>query len=85
MWMFLVSGTKKKMKRVMTKTNAPKNKKIKYLRWHNMVRNTCAMTKVTNMFTDTLMLCPADLISSGKISLGTNHPNGPHDHAKPET
>ena len=31
------------------------------------------------------MLCPADRISSGKISLGTSHPRGPHDQANPAT
>ena len=33
--------------------------------------------------TATVILCPADQISNGKISLGTNHPSGPHDHANP--
>lgn len=37
------------------------------------------------MLTPTLILCPADLTSSGKISLGTNQPRGPHDHAKAAT
>lgn len=40
------------------------------------------MTKVMARFTDTTMACPADRISMGKISLGTNHPKGPQDHAK---
>ena len=35
--------------------------------------------------TATVILCPADRISKGKISLGTNHPSGPHDHANPVT
>ena len=43
------------------------------------------MKKVNNMLTATVILCPADRISSGNISLGTSHPNGPHDHAKAET
>ncbi|CAA6658407.1 unnamed protein product [Spirodela intermedia] len=37
------------------------------------------MTKVKNMFTETLMDCPADRISRGKISDGTSHPRGPQD------
>ena len=43
------------------------------------------MTKVNNMLTETLMACPAERISRGQISLGTNHPNGPQDHAKAAT
>ena len=43
------------------------------------------MTKVKNMFTETLILCAADLISNGKISDGTSQPSGPHDHAKADT
>ena len=43
------------------------------------------MMKVKNMLIETLMDCPADRISRGKISLGTNHPNGPHDHANAAT
>ena len=43
------------------------------------------MAKVKSMLTDTLMDCPAERISRGKISLGTNQPSGPHDQAKPAT
>ena len=43
------------------------------------------MAKVKIMFTATLMACPADRISRGQISLGTNHPNGPQDHANAAT
>lgn len=43
------------------------------------------MRKVKNMLTETLTACPAGLISNGQISLGTNQPNGPHDHANPAT
>lgn len=28
---------------------------------------------------------PALRVSNGKISLGISHPNGPHDHANPDT
>src|SRR4051812_20334461 len=80
---FLVSGRKKATKTVMTITHAPKKKKSMNLKRHSMGRNACAMMKVHSMFMDTVMLCPADLISSGKISLGTSHPSGPHDHANP--
>jgi hypothetical protein len=37
------------------------------------------------MLMHTVMLCPDDLVSSGKISLGINHPRGPHDHANADT
>jgi hypothetical protein len=37
------------------------------------------------MLVDTVMACPADLVSSGNISLGINHPSGPHDHANDDT
>lgn len=43
------------------------------------------MINVNNMFTETLILCAAERISSGNISLGTNQPNGPHDQANPAT
>ncbi|CAA7402780.1 unnamed protein product [Spirodela intermedia] len=38
------------------------------------------MAAVKKRLTQTTMLCPADLVSRGKISLGTSHPSGPHDH-----
>lgn len=40
---------------------------------------------VKRRFTATVMLCPADWISSANISLGTLHPSGPHDHPKAMT
>lgn len=43
------------------------------------------MMNVKSMFTETVILCAADRISSGKISLGTNHPRGPQDQANPAT
>ena len=43
------------------------------------------MTNVNNMLTDTLMAWPADRISRGQISLGTNQPNGPQDQANAAT
>lgn len=51
--------------------------------WNSMARNDCATTVVNRKFTVTAMLCPADLTSSGKISLGTSHPSGPHDYPNP--
>uniref|UniRef100_A0A0A9HB98 GSVIVT00019956001, HT5 n=1 Tax=Arundo donax TaxID=35708 RepID=A0A0A9HB98_ARUDO len=56
-----------------------------YLRWQSMERNACAMTKVKSRFTHTVTLCPADLVSSGNVSLGMSHPSGPQDQAKEET
>lgn len=50
---------------------------------HNISKKICAIKNVKSMLTITLTLWAADRISSGKISLGTNHPRGPHDHAKP--
>jgi hypothetical protein len=41
--------------------------------------------KVKRRFTATVILCPADRTSNGNISLGTVHPNGPHDHPKART
>uniref|UniRef100_A0A0A9FGY6 Uncharacterized protein n=1 Tax=Arundo donax TaxID=35708 RepID=A0A0A9FGY6_ARUDO len=82
---FLVSGRNSATKMVMMTTHAPKKKKSMNLNLQSMGRNACAMMKVHSMFTDTVMLCPADLISSGKISLGTSHPSGPHDQANPAT
>ena len=43
------------------------------------------MMKVNNMLTETLIAWPADRISNGQISLGTNQPSGPHDHANAAT
>lgn len=37
------------------------------------------------MFVDTVIACPADRVSKGKISLGINHPKGPQDQAKEDT
>ena len=37
---------------------------------------------VKSTFTETVILCAADRISSERISLDTNLPNGPHDQAK---
>lgn len=50
-----------------------------------MARNPCATININNRFTETTILCPIDLTSNENISLGTNHPNGPHDHENPTT
>ena len=56
-----------------------KEEEIPALKWQSMSKNVCAVKKVNTKLTATVILCPADLISSGKISLGTNHANGPHE------
>lgn len=43
------------------------------------------MMNVKNMFTETLIDCPADRISIGITSLGTSQPKGPHDQANAAT
>ncbi|GER41540.1 exodeoxyribonuclease 7 large subunit [Striga asiatica] len=82
---FLVSGMKKNTNAVMSTTQPAKKKKSPNLRWHSMERKSWPMMKVKNIFTETLMDCPADLVSSGWISLGTSQPRGPHDHANAAT
>jgi hypothetical protein len=70
---------------VMMVIQPAKNRKIPNLNEHRRVRNTCAIMKVKRRFTATVILCPADRISNGNISLGTVHPSGPHDHPKART
>ncbi|CAA7395465.1 unnamed protein product [Spirodela intermedia] len=82
---FLVSGRKKRTKVDMTTTQPEKNTKMPNLKWHSMERKACAMTKVKSRFTQTVTLCPADRVSSGKVSLGMSHPSGPQDQAKDDT
>lgn len=62
-----------------------KSRKIPNLRAHRSERKDCAIAKVKKRFTATVMLCPAERVSSGKISLGTVHPKGPQDHPKAAT
>ena len=69
----------------MTTTQAAKNRKMPHLKVHSIDRNTWAMRNVKNRLVHTVILCPADLVSSGKISLGMSHPSGPHDHANDDT
>jgi hypothetical protein len=56
-----------------------------YSKVQSIVRNTCPIINVNNKLMETTIACPPDRTSIGRISLGTNHPNGPHDHANPET
>lgn len=82
---FFVSGSRKKMKIVIMRTNPANSKKSPNFRWQSMVRKACAITNVKAMFTATFMACPADRTSKGQISLGTSHPSGPHDQANAPT
>ncbi|CAD5197855.1 unnamed protein product, partial [Musa acuminata subsp. malaccensis] len=70
---------------VMMVIQPAKKRKIPNLREQRRLRKDCAMAKVKKRFTETVMLCPADLVSSGNISLGTVQPSGPHDHPKAAT
>jgi hypothetical protein len=81
----LVSGTYRSTKNGMKKFHTAKKTKKPHLREHNMVKNDSTITKLNKKFTDTPMLSPADLVSSGKISLGINHSHGPHDQDHPTT
>lgn len=80
-----VSGKRKKMKLLMIKIKPANSKKIPYWRWQRDTRKHCAIKAVKIMFTQTTILCPADLVSRGKSSLGTNQPKGPQDLPKAKT
>ena len=81
----LVSGKKKYTNTVIIQIQHVKNKKIPYLKEHNRAKNPCAIEHVKRRFTKTVMACPAERVSSGKISLGTVHPRGPQDHPNAAT
>jgi hypothetical protein len=81
----LVSGRNKTTNMVMMVIQPAKNRKIPNLNVHRRERNVCAIMKVKRRFTATVILCPADRISNGNISLGTVHPSGPHDHPNART
>ncbi|GMP60285.1 hypothetical protein CsSME_00023214 [Camellia sinensis var. sinensis] len=70
---------------VMTVIQPAKNRKIPNLKAQRRERKDWPMAKVKRRLTATVMLCPADLVSSGNISLGTVHPSGPQDHPKAAT
>ena len=80
---FLVSGKNKCINVVITITHPPKKKKIPALKWQSIAKSVCPLKKINTRVTATVMLCPADLISNGNISLGTNHVNGPHEYENP--
>lgn len=77
---FLVSGKKDRMKIDMIMTMPAKKRKVPYLKEHNIARKDWAMMNVNMRLTHTVMLCPADRVSCGNISLGTSQPRGPQDH-----
>jgi hypothetical protein len=79
----LVSGKYRSTKNGMKKFHTAKKTKRPHLREHNVLKNDSTITKLNKKFTDTPMLSPADLVSSGKISLGINHSHGAHDQAHP--
>ncbi|KAF1880655.1 hypothetical protein Lal_00011714 [Lupinus albus] len=58
----------------MIKTHPEKKKKIPNLKWQSIERNACAITNVHTKFTQTVTLCPADLVSNGNVSLGISQP-----------
>lgn len=70
---------------VMIVTQPAKKRKSPYLRAHRRDRNDWAITNVKKRFTATVMPCPAERVSNGKISLGTVQPSGPHDHPNAAT
>ncbi len=76
-----VSGRKKKKNICAIANHAAKNRKRPHLKEHNMDRLVSRAKKLNNKRTKTVMLNPADLVSSGKISLGINQSNGSHDIA----
>lgn len=80
-----VSGSKTHTKIVMTVIHPAKKRKIPNLNAQRRERKDCPIMNVKRRFTATVMLCPADRVSSGNISLGTVHPSGPHDHPKATT
>ncbi|KAH9611474.1 hypothetical protein KSS87_003323 [Heliosperma pusillum] len=53
--------------------------------WQSIERKACVIWKVNNMFEVTEKANPADLVSTGNISLGMSHPSGPHYQAKDMT
>ncbi len=49
---------------------------------HNMLKNVWPTVAPLVSCTKVVMLCPADLVFRGWISLGTSQPKGPHPHPK---
>lgn len=50
---------------------------------HNMLKNVWPTVAPLVSCTKVVMLCPADLVFRGWISLGTSQPKGPHPHPTP--
>lgn len=65
------------MNRDMITIREAKSTKTPHRRWQRAARKHWAIAAVKKRLTQTTILWPADLVSSGKISLGTNHPRGP--------
>ena len=56
-----------------------------YFKVHKRDRKLYAIANVKRRFIDTVMACPTERVFSGKFSLGTVHPRGPHDHPNATT
>lgn len=82
---FFVSGNKNNTNTDIIKTQLEKNKNIPNFKWQSIERKAWAITNVNSKFTQTVTLWPAERVSNGNVSLGINHPSGPHDHANEET
>jgi hypothetical protein len=81
----LVSGKKRYTNTVMIQIQHVNNRNILCSKKHKRDKKPCAIANVKRRFTNTVMACPAERVSSGKISLGTVHPRGPHDHPNAAT
>lgn len=81
----LVSGRKRMTTMVMVVIQAAKKRYRPNFKEQRRESKAWAIIKVNRRFTATVMLCPADRISNGYISLGIVHPSGPHDHPNAKT
>lgn len=80
-----VSGRKTYTKMVIMVIQPAKKRKIPNFKAQRRGRKDWAIMKVKKRLTATVMLCPAERVSNGNISLGTVQPSGPQDHPKPAT
>ena len=69
----------------MIQIQPAKNRKIPYLKVHKRDKKACAIANVKRRFTETVMACPAERVSSGKISLAIVHRREHHDHPNAAT
>jgi hypothetical protein len=76
-----VSGRRKNTNTCATTTHIAKNRKRPHLNEHNMDEFVSRVKKVNRKRTKIVKLNPADLVSSGKISLQIDQANGSHDTA----